>query len=196
MGGLQLTTECDAGTYSTAQTWGSSERVANLLITMSARGPLLSSRLPINSATGSRSGKPSQAVGVFLLALALFALVLQLSGREHEVVGTQLQFPRRDLMAQQQQQQMQLHQPKLELSLAHLESDKPKQPLPQGLGGQAWRPQLKPAGNGRPTVAFVVTTSDSLQQIRIWISYHKSIGVSNFYIFADGQVNKHLSTRA
>ncbi|KAL4853226.1 hypothetical protein ACK3TF_005740 [Chlorella vulgaris] len=154
---------------------------------MSARGPLLSSRLPINSATGSRSGKPSQAVGVFLLALALFALVLQLSGREHEVVGTQLQFPRRDLMAQQQQQQMQLHQPKLELSLAHLESDKPKQPLPQGLGGQAWRPQLKPAGNGRPTVAFVVTTSDSLQQIRIWISYHKSIGVSNFYIFADGQ---------
>jgi hypothetical protein len=95
-------------------------------------------------------------------------------------------------MAQQQQQQMQLHQPKLELSLAHLESDKPKQPLPQGLGGQAWRPQLKPAGSGRPTVAFVVTTSDSLQQIRIWISYHKSIGVSNFYIFADGQVHTCL----
>ncbi|EFN51864.1 hypothetical protein CHLNCDRAFT_7951, partial [Chlorella variabilis] len=38
-----------------------------------------------------------------------------------------------------------------------------------------------------PKIAFVVTTSDSLQQIRIWISYHKALGVTTFYIFADGQ---------
>ena len=40
----------------------------------------------------------------------------------------------------------------------------------------------------RPQVAFVVTTSESLTQIKIWLAYHRAIGVSMFYIFVDGQV--------
>ena len=30
-------------------------------------------------------------------------------------------------------------------------------------------------------------TSESYQQIRIWLQYHQSIGVSIFYLFVDGQ---------
>lgn len=58
--------------------------------------------------------------------------------------------------------------------------------IPLGMGGQPWVGQ-QPQADG-PRIAFIVTTSDSLQQIRVWINYHRSIGVSTFYIFADGQV--------
>ncbi len=58
--------------------------------------------------------------------------------------------------------------------------------IPLGMGGQAWVGQ-QPRADG-PRIAFIVTTSDSLQQIRVWVNYHRSIGVSTFYIFADGQV--------
>lgn len=30
-------------------------------------------------------------------------------------------------------------------------------------------------------------TSESYQQIRIWMQYHQSVGVSIFYLFVDGQ---------
>lgn len=36
-------------------------------------------------------------------------------------------------------------------------------------------------------LAFVGMTSESYQQIRIWMQYHQSIGVSIFYLFVDGQ---------
>lgn len=65
------------------------------------------------------------------------------------------------------------------------------------MGGQAWVGQ-EPRADG-PRIAFIVTTSDSLQQIRVWISYHRSIGVGTFYVFADGQVragNQLLATYA
>ncbi len=42
-------------------------------------------------------------------------------------------------------------------------------------------------------LAFVTTTSDSYRQIKLWIDYHKSIGVMTFYLFVDGQV--HCSVR-
>ena len=38
-----------------------------------------------------------------------------------------------------------------------------------------------------------MTTSESLPQIRVWIHYHRAIGVSTFYIFADGQVRRGLA---
>ena len=37
-------------------------------------------------------------------------------------------------------------------------------------------------------LAFVTTTSESFKQIKLWIDYHKSIGVNHFYLFVDGQV--------
>lgn len=37
-------------------------------------------------------------------------------------------------------------------------------------------------------LAFVTTTSESFRQIKLWIDYHKSIGVNHFYLFVDGQV--------
>lgn len=39
-------------------------------------------------------------------------------------------------------------------------------------------------------LAFVTTTSDSFRQIKLWIDYHKSIGVMTFYLFVDGQVSR------
>jgi hypothetical protein len=90
-------------------------------------------------------------------------------------------------MAQQQQQQQ---QPRMDANvlerLRRDASESRQQPLPAGLGGQPWRASAVDAA-AKPRIAFIVTTSDSLQQIKIWISYHKAIGVSTFYIFADGQ---------
>ena len=37
-------------------------------------------------------------------------------------------------------------------------------------------------------LAFVTTTSESFKQIKLWIDYHKSIGVNHFYLYVDGQV--------
>lgn len=92
----------------------------------------------------------------------------------------------------------QMKQPKLEVNAARVaavaaaasvatsvQQQQPRQTAPHGLG-QAWKGQ-EPRGDG-PRIAFIVTTSDSLQQIRVWINYHRAIGVTTFYIFADGQV--------
>jgi hypothetical protein len=78
----------------------------------------------------------------------------------------------------------QIHHPKLEINLAAIMEKPPRQAAPKGLG-VAWKAEQPKEA---PRIAFVVTTSDSLQQIRVWISYHRAIGVTTFYIFADGQV--------
>lgn len=81
-------------------------------------------------------------------------------------------------------------QPKLEANLARLDPGQRRraQPVPPALGGQAWKGQ-EPLADG-PRIAFIVTTSDPLEQIRVWISYHRAVGVTTFYIFADGQVGR------
>ena len=33
----------------------------------------------------------------------------------------------------------------------------------------------------------MVTTSETLPQILVWLQYHKAMGVSTFYLFVDGQ---------
>ena len=42
----------------------------------------------------------------------------------------------------------------------------------------------------RPQIAFTVTTSEPLQQIQVWLYYHRTIGVRTFYLFVDGQVRE------
>lgn len=42
-------------------------------------------------------------------------------------------------------------------------------------------------------IAFTVTTSDSLAQIKVWLAYHRAIGVSEFYLFVDGQASSETS---
>lgn len=42
-------------------------------------------------------------------------------------------------------------------------------------------------------LAFVTTTSESFRQIKLWIDYHKSIGVNHFYLFVDGQVRRSFN---
>ena len=86
----------------------------------------------------------------------------------------------RDLVLQHEKR------PKLEANLVAAQQRQTRQPRPLGLGGQPWKAQQPLPGGAR--IAFIVTTSDSLQQIRVWISYHRAIGVTTFYIFAEGQV--------
>eukprot|EP00884_Botryococcus_braunii_P019389 jgi/Botrbrau1/6133/Bobra.331_2s0028.1 len=52
--------------------------------------------------------------------------------------------------------------------------------------GGGWKPGtfLDPQG---PKIAFVTTTSESYKQIKLWVDYHKSIGVGTYYLFVDGQ---------
>lgn len=93
-----------------------------------------------------------------------------------------------DLMQQHEQR------PKLEASLAAAQQRPARQPHPPGLGGQPWKAQQPLPGGVR--IAFIVTTSDSLQQIRVWINYHRALGVTTFYIFAEGQAARPDSVAA
>jgi hypothetical protein len=64
----------------------------------------------------------------------------------------------------------------------------PRVPLPRGLAGEPWAwPALAatPQAEG-PVVAITVTTAESVPQIRVWLAYHRAVGVSLFYLFAEG----------
>lgn len=39
-------------------------------------------------------------------------------------------------------------------------------------------------------LAFVTTTADTLRQIRLWIQYHRAVGVTDFILFVEGQAAK------
>lgn len=147
---------------------------------------------------GSRMLRPSNGAVALSLALSAFALFCSQISSRSSVESVELVMTggaERDLMAMQQ--------PKLEVSAEKKATAAAtatvsatavagggvavtaRRQIPQGMGGQAWVGQ-EPRADG-PRIAFIVTTSDSLQQIRVWINYHRSIGVGTFYIFADGQ---------
>jgi len=53
------------------------------------------------------------------------------------------------------------------------------------LNGEQWDMPI----NTPPTplnIAFTVTTSESVPQIKVWLAYHRFIGISKFYLFVDG----------
>ncbi|KAK9861034.1 hypothetical protein WJX84_012365 [Apatococcus fuscideae] len=67
--------------------------------------------------------------------------------------------------------------------------------IPKNEGStQGWRPGggFRPAENlGKgPRLAFVTTTADTLRQIRLWIQYHRAVGVTDFILFVEGQAAK------
>lgn len=67
-------------------------------------------------------------------------------------------------------------------------------PLPTGLAGQEWaRPEPDPDG---PRIAFTVTTAESVAQIKVWLAYHRAIGVSIFFLFVEGQAGSEASMAA
>ena len=51
-----------------------------------------------------------------------------------------------------------------------------------------WRAQAPDAT--LPRVAFLVTTAESVPQIKIWMQYHRAVGVSVFYLFVEGQAGR------
>lgn len=78
--------------------------------------------------------------------------------------------------------------PRLERQLRknnpHPDQQPTQLPLPQGLGDDDWvLPEPNPTG---PKIAFIVTTAESVTQIRVWLAYHRAIGVSLFYLFVEG----------
>ena len=62
-------------------------------------------------------------------------------------------------------------------ALPVLELDNPPDALPSSVSSSDCVMQL----------AFVGMTSESYDQIRVWLQYHQSVGVSIFYLFVDGQ---------
>jgi len=52
-----------------------------------------------------------------------------------------------------------------------------------------WAFDLPPEDTNRTKIAFVVTTSEHPDQIILWMSYHRAIGVSKFYLFTEGIAN-------
>ena len=56
-----------------------------------------------------------------------------------------------------------------------------------------WALELPPEDTNRTKIAFVVTTSEHPDQIILWMSYHRAIGVSKFYLFTEGMANSEES---
>ena len=58
------------------------------------------------------------------------------------------------------------------------------------LADGGWRPSsfadLESSSSTLPKLAFITTTSEPYDPIRLWYEYHRSIGVSSFYLFVDG----------
>ncbi|GAB4823201.1 hypothetical protein N2152v2_010247 [Parachlorella kessleri] len=158
-------------------------------------------------APGGGFGSGGRTLIALPIVLASFALVLQLSNRQMEEqsslyfhangvgalseqdYGGSLPEPRHAAKLQE------AYRPGLAGGAGHspgrapirtLRSQQQQQQQAQARPlGIDWRPQEpNPAG---VKIAFVVTTSESLNQIRVWLAYHRAIGVSNFYIFVDGQ---------
>jgi hypothetical protein len=64
----------------------------------------------------------------------------------------------------------------------------PKLPLPVGLGEDwAWPDSSSQHG---PSIGFITTTAESFDQIRVWMAYHRALGVSIFYMFTEGHANQ------
>ena len=56
----------------------------------------------------------------------------------------------------------------------------------------SWNNSIDDTG---PKIAFTVTTAESVDQIRLWLAYHRAIGVSVFYLFVEGQANSTVSIK-
>lgn len=66
-----------------------------------------------------------------------------------------------------------------------------KMPIAEELGFVDWNWENN--DDDRPLVAFTVTTSEHVEQIRLWLAYHRAIGVSVFYLFVEGRANSSES---
>jgi Glycosyl transferase family 2 len=66
-----------------------------------------------------------------------------------------------------------------------------KRPLPEDLGEEWIWPQNDPASpaSSGPKIAFIVTTAESVSQIKLWMAYHRALGVSIYYLFVEGQAS-------
>ena len=60
-----------------------------------------------------------------------------------------------------------------------------KLPLPEGFGNEDW--DWPNGTSDGPKIAFIVTTAESVYQIKLWMAYHRALGVSTFYLFVEGQ---------
>lgn len=130
--------------------------------------------------------RQTQTMVVMLVSLAAFGLVLQLNSRPSAELGHVV------FTGAGGQSKLLESLGCSELSHRAQELQRPGRAetagkrMSLGLSNEAWNVQQGSKANSLK-IAFIVTTSDSLQQIWIWIHYHKTIGVGVFYIFADGQ---------
>lgn len=60
-----------------------------------------------------------------------------------------------------------------------------KLPLAEGFANEDWDwPNASAEG---PNIAFIVTTAESVYQIKVWMAYHRALGVTTYYLFVEGQ---------
>eukprot|EP00887_Chlorella_sp_A99_P005888 scaffold1.g5888.t1 len=152
-------------------------------------GPRPVPRPGITKARSCCSVSLSKTLITLPLVLAAIALLLQFSGKQPSPEASALTLTghmERSMLLESQQH------PKLETSgRRRTQLERPARGggrlgarRAPGLG-QAWR---APEPSARlPRVAFMVTTSDSLAQISVWLAYHRAMGVGTFYLFVDGQ---------
>lgn len=139
--------------------------------------------------TSCLSAKTAQCLIALPLVLALFALSLQWTARDRTGQRQPLSMPEGFANSDRlQYSQLPLNSASTRKELREA-SDSTSGSKPQHSAGQQSGLEWKPAGTDLQgqKLAFVGMTSESYDQIRVWLQYHQSLGVSIFYLFVDGQ---------
>ena len=155
----------------------------------------------------SRHGIPaalpitSRVLLLLPLGLAGFALMVHLT--EHDLIPV---MDRADLFSEQELIRRADGLPRLEKQLSRMEHGSRTRTgreraawqqiyhhkIPQDLGGEG-RAREGMIQNDTlltsPKIAFVSTTSESVELIQVWMAYHRILGVSRFYLFTEGQTS-------
>lgn len=165
-------------------------------------------RLSSKLSTVKVIGKPITARVLILLPLGLAGFALMVHTAEHDlspVINREVA----DFFSEKELIRRADGLPRLEghLDIQHSYGIRGKGPpmhrphrkIPLDLGGQGWareRVVLNATSQTNPKIAFVSTTSENLEQIKIWMAYHRILGVSKFYLFTEGQTNSEESISA
>lgn len=152
----------------------------------------------------SRHGIPavlpitSRVLLLLPLGLAGFALMVHLT--EHDLIPV-MDRDVADLFSEQELIRRADGLPRLEKQLSRREFSRGTtrtgrgrfNKIPQDLGGEGWARagmiQNDTLLATSPKIAFVSTTSESVELIQVWMAYHRILGVSQFYLFTEGQTS-------
>jgi hypothetical protein len=152
----------------------------------------------LSSRHGIPAGLPITSRVLLLLPLGLAGFVLMVHLTEHDLIPV-MDRDVADFFSEQELIRRADGLPRLEKQLGSrtgrggaARQQRYHHKIPQDLGGEGWAREGMMQNDTlltSPKIAFVSTTSESVELIQVWMAYHRILGVSRFYLFTEGQTS-------